>query len=1286
MVKLAVIIGVAVAGLVASHPVLAFGEFGTPNSDLIVDGGYVGVIKTAEDGHVYLGGVFKYLGPYTGGAVPASKTTGEILTGYPKVNGAVTKILTDGSGGWYIAGSFTKVGDINRVALAHILADGTVDPAWDAGIASGLVVTMIADGPTLYIGGYFSNIAGTFRLNLASLNLTTGALNPLYTVADGTVTDLEISGTTLYVSGQFNNLNGEPRNGLGAIDVNTGVTTAWDPNPDGEVKDMLTDGFSVFVAGLFNNIGGQARDYLAEIDTGTGLATSWNPAPSAEAHKLFLDGTTLYVSGYFYTIGGQIRPYLAAIDTISGLATAWNPSADFDVNSFILDGTTLYVGGSFSNIGGAARKYVAALDTVTGLATSWAPSVGDIVYSLALDADKVYIGGSFSSAGGVPRNRLARISPDGTIDETWNPNADGEVSDLIIDGSTLYVGGQFSNIGGAPRRSVAALDISTGLVTSWNTGPVSGFISSLEKSGTVLYLAGGINSINGTPRNNIAAVDTTTGSLLAWNPDADDSVNAMELKDSIVYAAGLFTNIGGAARNRIAAIDISTGSATDWNPDSNASVRDIVVDGDTLYAGGHFTQIGGQPRNHIAAIDLGSGLATAWNPNADQSVDTLFVHGATVYASGAFFTLGGQSRSYLGAIDKSTGQTTPWDPQVNSSVLGFGSKGTNIYMGGFFSTVFNTFARYFVSISTPTVELTTESGSAGESVTNVMAEVSLISPSTQDITVSYDFYDSGGGLATKDEDFTSPATEVIVNSGETSAFIPLTIIDDSQVENPEDIVLQLTAPENAHLGNNIYYTYTILDNDEPVPSPSPTPSPTPTSSPTAPPGYTCPVAQSCSNACGQMAKDVPNGSCGYNHCDPTPACGSSDGSATPSPLPGPTPSPSSIVTTEEEPGLVEKSQEPEATAAADLSSTPAAVVKTIDQKSDQKPDQKVDQRITSGEVLSAIINDVKPVLEKAATVVPQTTVALPALAVVFVTLQTATTAGVLFQPRLFLKILQALGLFSRGNPQGIIFDSLTSAPIAFGVVRFFNHNKTINDLVVSDINGLYKGVRLPVGEYELSANHKDYRFPSVVKRPPFIQERDFYTGGVLGVTKAGAKQLISIPGDRKSKKTQLNLGGYFNLFVLWYLRQSLKIYVFFGLTSLILTIINPTLLNLIISAAYGLFLGEKLFSYLTKNVVKGYLAGPAGEPLANAIVKFVNSQTNQLEAIVQTNRWGKFSTLIDPGKFQVFIQKVGYVWKEASKLGYDEIDSRQVKSLKYALAVEPESSKEALIKQIFGSK
>lgn len=73
------------------------------------------------------------------------------------------------------------------------------------------------------------------------------------------------------------------------------------------------------------------------------------------------------------------------------------------------------------------------------------------------------------------------------------------------------------------------------------------------------------------------------------------------------------------------------------------------------------------------------------------------------------------------------------------------------------------------------------------------------------------------------------------------------------------------------------YDAEATHDDESCVYPSSSPSPSVSPQPTEPPGYTCPVAQSCPTSCGQPAKDVPNGSCGWNHCDPTPACGEEGG-------------------------------------------------------------------------------------------------------------------------------------------------------------------------------------------------------------------------------------------------------------------------------------------------------------------------------------------------------------------------------------------------------------------------
>jgi len=59
-----------------------------------------------------------------------------------------------------------------------------------------------------------------------------------------------------------------------------------------------------------------------------------------------------------------------------------------------------------------------------------------------------------------------------------------------------------------------------------------------------------------------------------------------------------------------------------------------------------------------------------------------------------------------------------------------------------------------------------------------------------------------------------------------------------------------------------------LENCE---DPSPTPSATPEVTPTPTPN-SCDPEQFCSTSCGRVAEDLPNGSCGIKHCDPTASC------------------------------------------------------------------------------------------------------------------------------------------------------------------------------------------------------------------------------------------------------------------------------------------------------------------------------------------------------------------------------------------------------------------------------
>lgn len=146
-----------------------------PLEDFVTTDGIVYAITKTND-VLYFGGAFTSVGLRTGSGVPVSATTGQPEASYPKVNGTVSAVVSDGLGGWFVGGQFTRVGGLPRTNLVHIRSDRSVDPTWRPKAIGGYVATLLLAGNTLYLGGFFTNVNGQTRNRLAALDATTGAL------------------------------------------------------------------------------------------------------------------------------------------------------------------------------------------------------------------------------------------------------------------------------------------------------------------------------------------------------------------------------------------------------------------------------------------------------------------------------------------------------------------------------------------------------------------------------------------------------------------------------------------------------------------------------------------------------------------------------------------------------------------------------------------------------------------------------------------------------------------------------------------------------------------------------------------------------------------------------------------------------------------------------------------------------------------------------------------------------------------------------------------------------
>lgn len=706
-----------------------------PDRTYVTDGPVNAVVRAGDT--IYIGGQFSRVGPRTGPGVEVALDGTENI-GLPEVSGAgpslaggattgLRAVVADGSGGWYISGLFTHVGGIARTNLAHILADHSVDPAFNPSVDGG-VNALALSGSTLYAGGLYTSVNGQPRSNLAALSTADGsvtAFNPNADSASGRGVEalaLSSDGSIVYAGGDFTQIGGQTRSGIAALNAADGSATAtFNPMLTGGTAsaDVLAiAGSTLYIAGNFSTVGGLPRQAIAALTLGGAddgaVVPTFVPNPSyfacmpcASIAALAVSGTTIYAGGSFDTIGGQSRNNLAGLNAADGSATAFDPSPPQNILSLAASGSIVYAGGGFISIGGQARNYIAALNAADGSATAFNPNPNGTPNAIGVSGSAVYFGGQFSSLGGVSRNGLAAINvADGTA-TSWDPHGEGMngnyavANALAVSGSTIYVGGTFTTIGGQSRSNIAAVSTTEGMATAWDPS-ADNAVNAIALSGNVVYVGGFFQNIGGAPHLAIAALDATSGAANAWDPDADFiPVNAIALAGNLVYFGGVFAHVGGQPRNGLAAVDAVDASVTSWNPALGPDLQGFIgvyalaVSSTTIYAGGGFGSVRGITRNNIAGINASDGTPTSFDPDAsgpetgNAYVVALAVDGSTVYAAGYFNAIGSQPRGLLAALNASDGSATSFNPNASGGnamyTLAIEPDGT-LYAGGSFPT------------------------------------------------------------------------------------------------------------------------------------------------------------------------------------------------------------------------------------------------------------------------------------------------------------------------------------------------------------------------------------------------------------------------------------------------------------------------------------------------------------------------------------------------------------------------------------------------------------------------
>ncbi len=481
------------------------------------------VYAIAENGsNMIIGGSFTQVGGQSHQRVAVfNKTNGALSSTFaPTVNGDVNAVLPGPTTTTvYIGGAFTQVNGVAAQFLALVnTTDGSLvttfhAPAFNYGFINDLVLR----SGRLYVAGTFSIVAGKAHAGLASLNPTTGALDPFINVQ---------------FAGHHNDSGSGSQGWVGPWDI-----------------DVTPNGATMVVIGNFKTANGLLRDQAAMLDL-TGSSAQVAPwATSRYSPYCYNWAFDSYVRGVSFSPDGS---YFVINATGGGNGTLCDTTARFETNVSDTNAQPTWV--------------------------DW--TGGDTVWGVTVTTAAVYIGGhnrwnnnplgvDRAQPGAVPRPGLAALDPVSGVPFTWNPGRKPlgvAVFAVHATATGLWIGSNTDWVGNFTyRRPKLAFFPFAG-------GAAPASTSTAGLPGTV-YLGG---SKSTSPTNVLYRVDTGGPAIqsLDSGPDwAADSSDPSPYRNNGSNAAGW--NAGAATSD--ATVPVTTPNAIfdseRWSPSDNPPMQ-----------------------------------------------------------------------------------------------------------------------------------------------------------------------------------------------------------------------------------------------------------------------------------------------------------------------------------------------------------------------------------------------------------------------------------------------------------------------------------------------------------------------------------------------------------------------------------------------------------------------------------------------------------------------------------------------------------------------------------------
>ncbi len=496
--------------------------------------GHVDDLATHLDGRIAIVGDFRVVNGVTRNGVAWLQPNGALDLGFDPGSGAedstARRVVIEPDGRTVIGGWFMRVRGAERRGFARFNTDGTLDPAFDPGLAVGHTArpninALVRQSDGRYLVGaddWFQD--GT---NCVLRLEPGGGRDPSLQVAlqrepyENRTAAVQPDGRVL-VAGYFTSLNGMARPGLARLErdglLDSSFSPAADLNLDVWAIAVQRDR-KILVGGLSSNFGeGPAVMRLepdGRPDAGFVGPVVQGPSRMVETIALQPDGRIL-IGGLFTSVAGLPRLGVARLKPDGSVDEGFvpptvtlsdDPGYGVEHIRVLPDGRILIAGG-FSSESGTLHS-IARLEADGSLDPSFVPALPEQrpIKALAVQSDgRILVAGEFPTA--TDWGRLLRLMPDGTADPTFQSDVGVGISALALQPDGRILVATNSMVSGA----VVRLRTEGTLDPLWQTQPQSGGYYSattaliLQPDGRVI-LVGAWQSIGGIPRPGLARLN-----------------------------------------------------------------------------------------------------------------------------------------------------------------------------------------------------------------------------------------------------------------------------------------------------------------------------------------------------------------------------------------------------------------------------------------------------------------------------------------------------------------------------------------------------------------------------------------------------------------------------------------------------------------------------------------------------------------------------------------------------------------------------------------------------------